>query len=107
MKFRLDLVHKGEAGGKEAGSLLQQAIRAQIATLGVPRDCQIIVRALGDLEDLTEHCRNFSINDPGFEMQSFTRGLTKSNALFDFIDTEDSYDKLSGAWKCRMSYDEC
>jgi hypothetical protein len=93
------LIAQGAAGGKIAGDTLQLCVKARVAQL-LPdlEDVRIVVRVFGDAKGLADGCQLKGLVDATSKMQQFTRGLTNSHALLDFVDVGNDFaaEKVSG-----------
>lgn len=88
MIFNDDLIKKGELGGKEAASMLWDAVKdyvhAELPTL--PLDYKIMTRIYANLRGLGDVCHRIGILQHPSVIEEFARGLTGSKHLFDFVD---------------------
>ena len=88
MIFNSDLLKAGEAGGKEAASVLHDAV-VQWAVADVaecPADIKVAVRAYGNLKGLADVCFRAGLVDSPEKVKDFARGFTRGKPLFDFLD---------------------
>jgi hypothetical protein len=101
MQFKEDLIRKGPEGGADAAQLLQQHILECISRFDSVDECSIIVRIYANLQGISKALAR--IGQAGHEARSlapFTSSFTRSQELFDFIDTGDQketvYSKIKG-----------
>ena len=102
MIFDDTLIAKGEAGGKDAASLLWNAVTADvhkhIPDLGI--DYKVVTRVYANLKGLGDVCNRSGIINHPMNMEEFARGFTGSKQLFDFVDVgtgkDRADDKISG-----------
>jgi len=102
MIFNDDLIKKGEIGGKEAASMLWDAVKdyVQAELPDLPLDHKIMTRIYANLKGLGDVCHKAGILHQSSVLEEFARGLTGSKHLFDFVDVgmgkDRADDKISG-----------
>ena len=102
MIFDDRLLSKGEAGGKEAASLLWNQVAEYVHQNldNVPSDYKIVTRIYANLKGLGDTCHKSGIIDKSETIEDFARGFTGGKQLFDFVDVgvgkDRADDKLSG-----------
>jgi len=102
MIFNDDLIKKGEIGGKEAASMLWDAVKdyVQVELPDLPLDHKIMTRIYANLKGLGDVCHKAGILHQPSTLEEFARGLTGSKHLFDFVDVgmgkDRADDKISG-----------
>ena len=94
------MIAQGAVGGKIAGDTLQLCVKARVAQLlpDLSDDVRIVVRVFGDAKGLADGCQLKGLVDATSKMQQFTRGLSRSHALLDFVDVGNDFaaEKVSG-----------
>ena len=102
MIFDDRLIQAGEAGGKEAASMLWTAVRDYVhqQKFGLPSDFKIVTRIYANLKGLGDVCHRAGILDGSTVIEDFARGFTGSKQFFDFVDVgtgkDRADDKISG-----------
>ncbi|KAM0351822.1 hypothetical protein ACHAPU_002335 [Fusarium lateritium] len=88
MLFRDDIVQAGLEGGKQAVSLLKQAVEQKFKALNgsVPPHLQVIVRVYANLKDLAKTYQGSGILSNGEAMGEFVRGFNMGDPLCDYVD---------------------
>lgn len=94
------MIAQGAVGGKIAGDTLQLCVKARVAQVlpETSEEVRIVVRVFGDSKALADGCQLKGLVDASSRMQLFTRGLTNSHALVDFVDIGNDFaaEKVSG-----------
>ena len=108
MIFDDNLLSKGEAGGKEAASLLWNSVTEYVHQNmdAIPSDYKIVTRIYANLKGLGDVCHISGIVDRSETIEDFARGFTGSKQLFDFVDVgmgkDRADDKISGGSMARL-----
>lgn len=108
MIFDDKLVCQGEAGGKEAASLLWNSVTEYVHQnlSNIPTDFKIVTRVYANLKGLGDVCRKAGLIDRSGMIEDFARGFTGSKQLFDFVDVgmgkDRADDKISGELRGRI-----
>ena len=106
MIFNDDLIKKGEVGGKEAASMLWDAVKDYVQTElpDLPLDYKIMTRIYANLKGLGEACTRAGLLQNPSVIQDFAHGLTGTKHLFDFVDVgvgkDRADDKINGKFQC-------
>ena len=101
MIFDDNLIKHGENGGRQAASLLWNAISECVHnTMDLQSDIRIVTRIYANVRGLGDVCHKAGILAKPEMMEDFARGFTGSKQLFDFVDVgigkDRADDKLSG-----------
>lgn len=102
MIFDDTLLCQGEAGGREAASLLFTAVAAHVEQImpNLRKDVKIVTRLYANSRGLGDACYKAGILPYASLIEDFARGFTGKQIFFDFIDVgsgkDRADDKLSG-----------
>ncbi|MCJ1480202.1 hypothetical protein MMC06_000356 [Schaereria dolodes] len=113
MIFDDRLIQAGEAGGKEAASMLWTAVRDYVhqQKFGLPSDFKIVTRIYANLKGLGDVCHRAGILDGSTVIEDFARGFTGSKQFFDFVDVgtgkDRADDKISELFKLHLYNCHC
>jgi len=105
--FTKDLLSKGEKGGKEAATLLQNSL-TDFATTNLPHleDVKIVAKIYANTSSLADKLVAGKMIDKPSILTDFVRGFNSTKLLFDFVDAgtrkEVAGDKLSEALRLHL-----
>ena len=88
MIFNTNLLREGEAGGKQAATVLQNAVQqwATDKVIEYPKDTKVVVRIYANLKGLADVCTKAGLVTSPNTIEDFFRGFTRGKPLFDFVD---------------------
>ncbi|KAF2011566.1 hypothetical protein BU24DRAFT_435970 [Aaosphaeria arxii CBS 175.79] len=120
MIFKDELVRQGEPGGRKAAAQLHAAILnyVQHETETIPTNVQIICRVYANVRGLAEVLVRTGVVEDIETVEQFTRGFTRGNSLFDFVDVGPGKDRADtkiietfklylGDFHCRQIFFGC
>lgn len=95
MIFNNLLLRDGEKGGRQAACLLRDAVKNWVSQFDphVPNDYRIVVRMYANVRGLADVLVRAGIIDTPSRFEDFTRGFTRSDTLFDFVDVGSGKDR--------------
>ncbi len=88
MIFNSSFLQQGAAGGKQAATLLSEAVTRWASTNipDYPPESKVMVRVYANLQGLAEACARAGMVDHFAKVEDFARGFTCSGTLLDFTD---------------------
>lgn len=98
MVFNSSFLRDGEAGGKQAATVLHKAVLewAITSVVEVPADVRIVVRVYANIKGLGDVCTKAGLISSPTQLEDFARGFTRGNTLFDFVDVGYGKDRADG-----------
>lgn len=95
MIFNETYLRNGEKGGRQAAQDLKDEVTKWVPDNVVepPKEFKVVVRVYLNLKGLADVCVRAGIVQTTTVFEDFTRGFTRGNTLFDFVDVGSGKDR--------------